>query len=341
MAKEKMDFRAWQAEVKRSTAEKMISAIEGGMAPWDREVVSMPFNAVTGRPFNGLNLLLLNTTEFTDPRWCTFKQGVGQGWKHKKGSKPVVRINGYRDFDIKSDGQIEDEADAAMQGRAAAGKVSVRRLSYIKPIIEYNVAQFDGVPELMQSLPPAGADIADRFLEMSGVVIEHENGVVPNFDANRGVIVVKPEEAYSSREKYAADILYAAALWRIHEDISEETFETRSRRASRIDEYDINLRAHMASAIMAAEYGLPPVRHYTGEDIDAWVSRMRKNPNEVFYASAGASAICDFISRFAPIPDFMSGGDDVFDEPAEALFDGGDLEVVDERQNGNGRRTAP
>ena len=50
-----------------------------------------PFNAVTGKPYEGKNVLILSEAaiklETTDARWMTYLQAKSQGWQVRKGSK--------------------------------------------------------------------------------------------------------------------------------------------------------------------------------------------------------------------------------------------------------------
>ncbi len=50
-----------------------------------------PFNAVTGKPYEGKNVLILTEAalklETTDARWMTYLQAKSQGWQVRKGSK--------------------------------------------------------------------------------------------------------------------------------------------------------------------------------------------------------------------------------------------------------------
>ena len=60
--------------------DKIVTALENGVNPWAkpwRTVHSGPFrNALTNRPYRGMNVLLLNLVALSrghvDPRWLTF-----------------------------------------------------------------------------------------------------------------------------------------------------------------------------------------------------------------------------------------------------------------------------
>lgn len=52
-----------------------------------------PLNAVTGKPYQGRNVLILTEAAIalstTDCRWATFVQAKSRGWTVRKGSKGV------------------------------------------------------------------------------------------------------------------------------------------------------------------------------------------------------------------------------------------------------------
>ena len=74
-------------------AANIIKQLEQGTAPWQIPWQShgpsfeLPYNAISGKRYRGINILSLLSAERSDPRWVTFKQAEAQGWKIKKGEK--------------------------------------------------------------------------------------------------------------------------------------------------------------------------------------------------------------------------------------------------------------
>ena len=72
-------------------ADRLIEQIEAGTAswqrPWEAGDVLAPVNAVTGKPYSGVNYqnLMMFSPDTSDPRWCTYKQAQEQGWQVRKG----------------------------------------------------------------------------------------------------------------------------------------------------------------------------------------------------------------------------------------------------------------
>ncbi|WP_150408518.1 ArdC-like ssDNA-binding domain-containing protein, partial [Acidithiobacillus caldus] len=84
--KEKVDRR-------QILADKLIDLMDSGTAPWqkpwDAGEVMAPINAITKKPYRGVNMqtLMLSTPDPTDNRWCTYKQAEERGWQVRKGEK--------------------------------------------------------------------------------------------------------------------------------------------------------------------------------------------------------------------------------------------------------------
>src|ERR1700742_3733128 len=78
-------------------AEKLIEALKAGTAPWQKPwnskglpAFQLPYNAVTGNRYQGINTLSLIMSGRNDPRWMTFKQADDNGWQINKGSKSTA-----------------------------------------------------------------------------------------------------------------------------------------------------------------------------------------------------------------------------------------------------------
>ena len=73
---------------------KIITAIETGVTPWRQpwNGAEAPQNGITKYQYTEINTVILSLAAMSldggkDPRWLTFNQAVGQGWKVKRGSK--------------------------------------------------------------------------------------------------------------------------------------------------------------------------------------------------------------------------------------------------------------
>ena len=71
--------------------DRLLEAMEQGIIPWKRPWM-MPTNAVSGKPYRGINKLVLSLSNFTDHRFVTFLQAKDLGGNVKQGEKgfPII-----------------------------------------------------------------------------------------------------------------------------------------------------------------------------------------------------------------------------------------------------------
>ena len=71
---------------------KIIAALEDGVNPWAKPWQAVHYgafrNALTNRPYRGMNILLLNLVAlmngYVDPRWLTFRNAEQLGGRSRK-----------------------------------------------------------------------------------------------------------------------------------------------------------------------------------------------------------------------------------------------------------------
>ncbi len=99
----------------QETTNKIIAALEAGTPPWrrpwdpDRAAPTGPVNGATGRPYHGINILLLGMTPQAfasdDPRWITYKQAQERGWQVRKGAKASTVLF-FRKVEVNGEGLV-------------------------------------------------------------------------------------------------------------------------------------------------------------------------------------------------------------------------------------------
>lgn len=97
-------------KVYRLITEKIIAMLKQGKIPWIKPWRAgglLPFNASTGRRYNGVNILLLSDHDYKYNMWCTYRQAkkLGGGPKEGETSRLVVfwKLFTYKDTDTDPD----------------------------------------------------------------------------------------------------------------------------------------------------------------------------------------------------------------------------------------------
>ncbi len=130
-----------------SVTQSIIRELETGAAPWlkpwrnGRTSGLMPQNYVTGRPYSGINIMLLwsarDAAGYADNGWMTFNQAREKGACVRKGQKATAVVF-TKKLTVK-DRENEDEEK----------RINMLRIYYV-----FNQAQIDGLPARKPE-PPA------------------------------------------------------------------------------------------------------------------------------------------------------------------------------------------
>ena len=86
-------------DVHRTVTDKIVEAIEAGandyQMPWHRSV-TRPLNAVTGKPYHGVNVVALwcaaASRSFRSGHWATYRQWQTLGAQVRKGERGSVVV---------------------------------------------------------------------------------------------------------------------------------------------------------------------------------------------------------------------------------------------------------
>ena len=178
------------AKVTAIVTQKIIDALEGGVAPWKQCWSSKrPRNLISGRPYTGCNALFTHpmVTGFKEAAFLTRKQAYDLGGKikeeHKRNSIPIVFY------------------------KQAQKKDSEETYSMMRFYSVWNVEQVDGIElnsdklrEVM--LNPSAENIVDTWESKPNIEIgKMDPCYMPSRDT---VHVPNPGEFYSDGEFYAA-----------------------------------------------------------------------------------------------------------------------------------------
>lgn len=136
-------------DLRLELADRLIQQIESGTAPWQRDweagEVQPPVNAITGKPYRGVNYqnLLLFSPDPSDNRWATYKQAEAQGWQVRKGEHGIS-IEKWSEFERKL-------TEAEKEEKRAAGLSEVpdtEKRFGVKYYTVFHASQIDGIPPI-------------------------------------------------------------------------------------------------------------------------------------------------------------------------------------------------
>lgn len=303
--------------VREQVTNRIIEALEKGTPPWRQGWTAMEphFNVTTGKPYQGINQLLLGMAGFSDPRWLTMKQANfmrseehPQGLRVRKGEKATMIV---RMVEVAK--QAGDKAPTDGEVVAEDGKVRL----VMKAFHVFNASQIDGMPPLPQTvreIPPVEAvERALEGLKADGLVLLHGGDsahYIPKADTLR--MPDKGRFKGDAAYEYYSTVLHEAMHASGHKKRLDRfgLFQKLSTVEARARE---ELTAELGAAFYAAEIGLP-VGSLAGGDIagthlenhaayvGSWLEALRKDKGEIFKAAARAQKACDWLREHAVAP---------------------------------------
>lgn len=279
-----------QGQLYEEAAKRIIESLKDETAPWlqpwDKDkarALIRPQNAITGRPYRGINVLLLMSRGYGDPRWCTFNQAKAKGWNVKKGEKATnIYFFTIREID-------KDKIDPATGEKAQETK----KIPVLRSYALFNAKQMDNVPEFeaaTSGFEPNEA--AEAIIAASGARFEHK-GVDAFYDPAEDYVGMPPKASFASVDTYYAAAMHELGHWTGHKDrLDRELVAFRDDPELYAKE---ELRAEIASMMLSADLGLAhdPSNHVAY--VKFWIEALEADPKEIFRASRDAEAIRNYL----------------------------------------------
>lgn len=282
-------------------AEKLIEQLKEGTAPWQKPwgtsnlpSFELPYNAVTGNRYKGINTMSLLVASYQDPRWMTFNQAASQDWRVKKGEKgSLIQFVKLTDLLTKRD----EQGKPVLDGNGKPLKVQVK-LS--KPIITsawvFNAEQVEGLEPLKQpeitSLGWDPLERAEKLIVSSGAIIEHKAGDRAYYSPFRDQITMPLREQFDAPDKYYATLLHELGHWTGHTSRLDRSIMNKFGTEDYARE---ELRAEIASLLIGQELriGHDPGQHTAY--VESWIKMLTDTPFEIHAAAADAEKISGYL----------------------------------------------
>ncbi len=269
-------------------ADRLIELMEKGEAhwqkPWVAGAVQPPTNAVTGKPYRGVNseYLFAFSPDPTDNRWCTYKQAQEQGWQVRKGEHALAFIEKYTPYERKP--TEEERQNRIAQGGdpdAPVQSVSIRHY----PV--FHASQIDGIPPLERGPQPEMEGKPDprieKLAEEMGVQVTRGGGRA-FYRSLTDTVNLPPVESFHTATGHDTTFLHELSHATGHESrLNRELGNPFGSEKYALEE----LRAEMAAAMTAASLGI-------GFDPAAQgVEEGRETGNTAAYLASWLSALPD------------------------------------------------
>jgi antirestriction protein ArdC len=272
---------------------KIIAQLEEGSFPWVRPWKTggggdgIPYNATTGRPYSGINILLLwgagMDHGYLRPAWLTYRQAQAIGGQVRKGERGTMVVFANR---FTPDAEKE---------RAAANDEDPRSIPFLRSYTVFNVDQCEGLPvELTAARSDvATADIAPSvraIIEASGVPFRM-GGDAAYYCPSGDYVAVPAPEAFHAPIDWHRTALHELGHAtghprRLNRDLGGSFGSAAYAREE--------LVAEMCAAFTCATLGIEPtVRH--ADYLASWLAVLKDDNRAIIRAASQASKAADWI----------------------------------------------
>jgi antirestriction protein ArdC len=287
---------------------KIIAQFEAGCFPWVQPwsaagaVPGLPRNAVTGRAYSGVNVLILwgavIERAFPSQYWLTFRQALAAGGCVRKGETGETIFYAAR-FTPNSDKPTETLRGGAVEGQNGATE-QPQGIPFLKRFTVFNVAQCDGLPPRIAADPaplPERQLVADAesLIATSGADFRI-GGARAFYSPTEDYVQVPPQPAFTAPIDYYRTALHELGHWTGHPSRLARTYGKRFGDSAYARE---ELCAELAAAFLCAALGIvPTVRH--ADYLGPWLAVLREDARAIFKAASHASKAADYLLAFAP-----------------------------------------
>jgi len=281
-------------DIYAETTAKIVAQLEAGTVPWVQPWgyaaatgPGLPRNALTGRSYSGVNVLILWGALFAhgypSQSWLTFRQAIEAGGNVRKGERGTTVV--YAD-------RFTPEAE---KQRARETGEEARAVPFLKAYTVFNVAQCEGLrPGLAPDPAPLPerqiVPVAEEVIAASGVHFRTE-GERAFYSPRHDFVVVPCRQAFFVAANYYRTALHELTHAtghpsRLGRDLSHR-FGTEGYARE-------ELVAEMGSAFLCASLGIvPTVRH--ADYIASWLEVLREDNRAIFRAASQASKAADWL----------------------------------------------
>ncbi len=284
-----------RADIYQRITDRIAAAIEAGAGTWrmpwhpgaDGAAPRLPVNAATGKPYRGINTVVLWATAqaegYPSAVWATYRQWAELGAQVRKGeqSSPVV-------FWKISDKDEQEDGEDDRRSRVFARGYSV-----------FNAAQVDGyaAPALPALPEPERIGRAEAFFAALGADIRHGGNracYVPSLDQIR----MPPFPAFRDAVAYYATLAHEATHLTGHPSRCNRDLRGRFGEEAYAAE---ELVAELGAAFICADLALAPEpRPDHAAYVASWLKVLRGDKRAIFTAAAKAQAAADWMHARQP-----------------------------------------
>lgn len=282
------------ANIYQRITNTILDALQQGVIPWRRPWRGrgfLPCNAVTKRPYHGVNLLLLSLLPFSDHRWLTLRQANQLGGKVRRGEKASIAVF-WKHIDL-----TDEEDDKRNQRRC---------IPLLRHYCIFNVQQCQGLhlpvledwQEELRLRSERAEKVIQRMPDAPRIV---EGGSIACYHPKEDLVRIPTIQDFESSEAYYATMFHELGHATGHEKRLNRPGVTEQVVFGSCDYSREELVAELTSAFVCAEVGIDnSVVENAAGYIKGWLEVLEGDTRAVVTASGQAQRATDLILARPP-----------------------------------------
>ena len=268
-------------KVEQIVTDRIIAGLKKGKIPWSRPwkatadgTVAYPCNAVSKRPYSGINAILLSMDNYTCPFYATYKQIQDRGGNVRKGEKSTIIIY----WNILEKKKIVE------------GVEKTEKIPFLRYHNVFNLEQAENVPIPEYTAPEflTAGDIIESYKD--GPKIQHGGSDRAYYQPSRDIVVMPHKDNFITPDAYL-QVLY-------HELVHSTGHQKRLDRLStgkKAYAYE-ELIAEIGSAMLCQRTGTQWDVENSQAYINGWIEVLQNDPKLIISASSKAQKAIDYIA---------------------------------------------
>ncbi|EBW3293898.1 DNA primase [Salmonella enterica subsp. enterica serovar Bijlmer] len=285
----------------QTVTDKIITALENGTTPWRKAWQTgkegLPANAITGRNYSGINVMLLwidaADKGFHSNRWLTFKQALDAGGNVRKGEKSTL-VTLFKPF------QKEATDNSGQPVFDDNGEVVMRDRCFMTSFHLFNVEQCENLPDKLYPEIPVLPDVeriarAEQIAAYSGVSVIHRHQDRAYYRPSVDHIMMPEAAQFDSAEDYYSTLLHELvhSTGHVSRLAREGIVSTSKKFGDPVYGFE-ELVAEMGAAFLCAELGINGDLQHESY-IASWLQTLKEDNRAVFRAARFAREAFEYL----------------------------------------------
>lgn len=286
---------ATKQDIYSEITNQIIEDIESNnILPWENPwnvSFGIPQNAVTGKFYSGLNILILwamqSKKKYTSSKWVTYKQATSLGGQVRKGEKST-RIIFYQPL------KIEEKNDR--------GEDEEKTIPLMRTYSVFNICQCDGLEDIVkadslvfnQETEFQALNAAEEILSATKANVQYD-GVAAVYLPSTDTIHLPERSSFKGQREFYATALHELTHWTGHESRLNRKLDCKFGSEDYAFE---ELTAELGASFLCASVGLAYSTQHASY-VASWLKALKDDKRFIFKAASKARKALEYVLKLA------------------------------------------